>query len=115
MVYAFEIIGVLFIAMMVYLTYLEYKRKNLDRIGLTFWNLIWAMGAFLILFHNYVNNLLPELNIVRVLDLYMILSFMFLFALVFYLFIIIKRTEKRVEQLTRIIALKPLKEIKKGR
>lgn len=113
MVYAFETIGIIFILIMFYLTYLEYKRNKLTKWGLLFWDIVWFCSIFLIVFHNYINNLIPALNIVRVLDLYMILAFMFLFGVIFYLYIIIKKTNDRVEQLTRVIALKPIKEIKK--
>ena len=111
MVYAFEVIGVMFVFVMIYFTYLEYKRKKLTKIGLVFWNLIWLAGIFLVIFHSYVNAILPSLNIFRALDLYMILAFMFLFGMIFYLFIIIKSAENKIEQLTRSLALKPIKEM----
>ncbi|MBU4002963.1 MAG: DUF2304 domain-containing protein [Proteobacteria bacterium] len=116
MVYTFEIIGTLFILVMFYFTYLEFKRQALSKLETGFWSLFWVGGLFLIVFNRFVNKLLPTLNIVRTLDLYMILGFMFLFAVVFYLFLIGKRAEKRIEKLTRLVALKPLKEkVDRGR
>ena len=112
MVYAFEVIGLIFTAIMIYFTYLEFQRKKLTKLGLIFWDLIWIIGISLILFHSSVNKILPTLNLVRALDLYMILAFMFLFGIIFYLFLLIKKAESRVEQLTRAIALKPIKEMK---
>jgi hypothetical protein len=109
MAYQFEIIGVLFAFIMIYLTLLEYKKKRLSRGAMWFWNIFWVAGLLLIVFHYQVNAILPALNIIRALDLYMILAFIFLFAIVFYLFINNKRTESRVEELTRILALKDVK------
>lgn len=109
MVYSFEIIGLIFVLVMIYLTYLESKRKVLSRLSFIFWLFIWIVSIFLILFHEKVNSILTPLNIIRVLDLYMVLAFMFLFALVFYLFIRNKSSEKKIEKLTRFIALTALK------
>jgi hypothetical protein len=112
MVYAFEIIGLIFLLGMIYQTYLEYKKKKISKLSLIFWMIVWVGGIFLTIFHYSINRILPALNLVRALDLYMILAFMFLFALVFYLFSKMKKVESRVETLTRILALKPLKEMK---
>lgn len=108
MVYAFEVIGIVFILAMFYFTMLQYQRKSLTKVGLWFWNIIWFIGILLVILHNQVNKLLDPLNIIRVMDLYMILAFMFLFIVIFYLTIRNRKTEDRLEKLTRIVALKPL-------
>jgi hypothetical protein len=109
MAYTIEIIGIIFILAMSYLTYIEYKKKNISKIVFLFWDLVWLTGVFLILLHEQANKFLDPLNIIRVMDLYMILAFMFLFIIIFYLFIRNKQTEKRLEKLTRIIALRRIK------
>lgn len=113
MVYAFEIIGLLFALIMIYLTYLEYKRKRISKFSFCVWSTIWIAGILLIIFHKYTNRILDPLNIIRVLDFYMILAFMLLFTLIFYLFLKNSITEKRMETLTRALAIKPLKNLKK--
>ena len=82
---------------MVYLTYLEYRRKRISKPALIFWMIVWIGGVILIIAHQQINTILPTLNIIRAMDLYMILAFMLLFAVIFYLFQIIKNTEKRLE------------------
>jgi hypothetical protein len=113
MVYAFEVIGLIFLLGMIYFTYLEYQRHKINRYSLMFWIIIWLGGIFLVIFHYSINQVLPTLNIVRALDLYIILAFMFLFSLIFYLFSEIKNLRNRIEIITRTLALKPLKEMKK--
>ena len=108
MAYTFEIIGILFLLVMIYLTYIEYRRARLSKTTFIIWLIFWLGGILLITFHPYVNSIISEINIVRVLDLYMILAFMFLFALIFYLFVVIKNVEKRVEEVVRRVALKEL-------
>jgi len=111
MVYSFEIIGIIFVFIMIYLTYLERKRKLLSKFGFIFWVVIWVIGILLILFHRSANKILDPLNIIRVMDLYMILAFMFLFVLVFYLFVKNRHSERKIEKLTRFLALRELKNI----
>lgn len=109
MVYSAEIIGIVFLLIMIYLTFLENRKNILSKFSFIFWVFVWVIGILLILFHTKVNSLLDPLNIIRVLDLYMILAFMFLFALVFYLFIKNRNNEKKIEKITRFLALKNLK------
>ncbi len=108
MAYMIEIIGVVFILFMAYLTFLEYKKKSINKSEFILWESLWIVSLLLVNFHDYINLFLGAFNVLRVLDLYMILSFMFLFALVFYLFVRNRRTEKRIEELTREIALSSL-------
>jgi hypothetical protein len=112
MVYTLEPIGVIFVLFMIYITYLQYKRKTLTKLGFFFWNIIWILGILLILFHTSVNAILPPLQIVRVMDLYMILAFMFLFAVIFYMSIRMRTIERHLEEITRHLALKTLGEDK---
>ncbi len=109
MVYKFEIIGLIFAVIMIYFTYLQLKKKSISKTEFSLWSFFWILGILLILFHDKVNLLINPLNIVRVLDLYMILSFLFLFFIIFYLFVRNKHIEKRLETLTRAISLKKLK------
>jgi len=113
MVYAFSIVGIIFALIMIYLTYLEYRRKRLTKISFYIWSILWFLAILLVLFHPYVNEILPALNIIRVMDLYMILALMLLFALIFYLFLRNSVTERRLEELTRELALKPLNKSEK--
>ena len=75
--------------------------------------LFWIAGISLILFHSFINSFLAPLNIIRVLDLYMILSFIFLFAVIFYLYIRLNKTNLRLEEMARIVALKPVQKVRK--
>ena len=101
---------------MIYVTYLQYKRKTIGNVALVFWFFFWFAGILLILFHPIINALIDPLNIVRVMDLYMILAFLFLFAAVFYLYIRLNKTNLRLAEMARIVALKPVqKSGKNGR
>lgn len=110
MVYNSEILGLIFILVMLYFTYCEYKRNRLSRLEYGSWSILWIAGALLIIFNSFVNQFIEPLNIIRVLDLYIILAFMFLFFLIFYLFVSVRKAEKRIEDLTRVLALAQIKD-----
>jgi len=110
MVYKFELIGAVFILFMIYLSYIEYKKRNLSKLEFGLWLFTWFTSIILIFFRSKIMVLLKPLNIPRIFDLYTILAFMFLFVLIFFLYTRNKKTEKRVEEITRVVALKDLKE-----
>lgn len=105
MVFTFEVVGIIFLLVMIYLTYYERKRKRISHRSFLFWLVVWCGGIILVILNSYANILLTPLSIMRVLDLYMILAFMFFFAIIFYLFKTVKNSERRVEELVRHIAL----------
>lgn len=109
MVEAFGVVGIIFLLVMIYLTYVEYKKSRLTQSTFAVWLFFWLLAILLVIFQPYVNSIISDINIVRVLDLYMILGFMFLFAVIFYLFVIVKNAEKRVEEVVRKVALMNIK------
>ncbi len=113
MIQGFEILGIIFLLFMIYITFISYKRKTLSNFSASFWFLIWISGTIALIFSKYLKMILPSLSIYRIFDLYTIIGFMFFLFMIFYLFKIIKRTEKRVEDLTRTLALKSIDKEKK--
>lgn len=109
MVYVTQIIGGIFILLIIYITYLSYKKKEIPERGFAFWTAVWVIAFLLVLFHEKVNKILPSLQIIRTLDLYMIVGFMFLFLIMFYLYKKSKIFEKKIEILARNQALSELK------
>ena len=106
MIEKFEILAIVFLMIMFYLTFVAYKRNHLSKLSSFFWYAVWILGFIGIAFNKYVNVFLESLDIIRVFDLYTIIGFMFFLFIMFYLFKIVKGNEKRLEELTRILALK---------
>jgi hypothetical protein len=109
----FEFIPLVFLLVMIYLTFFAYKRKQIQKYGLVFWMTLWIIGIAAVIFHPIVNKLLDPLSITRVFDLYTIVSFFIIMFICFYLFRATQRLENKIEILTRTIALKPIKGKKK--
>ena len=115
MILGFELVAVAFLLMMIYLTYFSFKRNQIKKYGLVFWMFLWVSGIFAVVFNKYVNKILEPLNIARVFDLYTIAGFLIFLFIMFYLFKAIQRIENKMEIITREIAIKPIKEMKRKR
>ena len=109
MILGIQIIGILFCLVMVYLTFLYYKRNEFGAGAFFGWILLWLGFGFVIIFPKIVDVFLKPLNIVRALDFFMVIGFLILFGVVFYLYTIVKRNNKKVEELVRKEALKKVR------
>ena len=105
MVLEVQILGALFMAVMLYLTFLFYKRNNYSKVSFYMWMGVWVAGAALLLFPNLSLGLVRELRFARVTDLYIALALMFFTMVTFFNFVSVKKQEKTVENLVRAIAL----------
>ena len=105
MVLGVQIIGIGFTLITIYLTFLYYKRKDLNAIELVIWFILWFGFLFLILFPHIIDNIIKDLNIVRALDLFTISAIIILLGIVFYLYILVRRNDKRTAEVVRKIAL----------
>ncbi|MFT4303347.1 MAG: DUF2304 domain-containing protein [Candidatus Woesearchaeota archaeon] len=101
-----QLAGIFFGMVFLYLTYLNYKREELNEQEGLFWCILWIGLILTSIFPDMLNFIVNDiLNISRTLDFLIIISFMFLFGIVFYIFIITKKTKNKVEKLVRNIAL----------
>lgn len=102
----YEILGAIFLLVMVYFTFYAYKRKHLSKLSMYFWIAIWIIGFFAMIFKNAIQITLPSLAVYRIFDLYTIAGFMFFLFMIFYLFSKVKQGEKKLEELARAITMK---------
>jgi hypothetical protein len=109
MVFGTQILGVIFVLVMVYLTFLYYKRHEFGKMIMAGWMVLWLGTLFLIIFPSSVNLLLEELNIGSATQLLMIFSIMILFGFVFLGSVKLKNIERKIDELGRSIALRKRK------
>ena len=105
MIYGTQIIGTLFSLVMVYLTFLFYKRKEFGPIGLVSWMALWCGALFLIIFPQSFDRVIQPLNIGSVTQFLIVGSVMILFGFNFIGNIRMKNIEKKIDNFTRQIAL----------
>lgn len=110
MLVGIQLLGMLFGIIMIYFSYLYYKRGNYSKKSLILWTLAW--GAVIIIFGvpQIIYGLMNMLAINRTADFFTTIAIVFLTSIVFYLYTIVKRTEKKMEDLVRSIAIDTAKD-----
>jgi|TARA_B100001964_G_C14151018_1_gene562036 hypothetical protein len=101
-----QIIGILFGFFMMYYTFLQHKRKEFTIKEYSFWFVFWGVFVVLTLFPQMLDPVLKTLNIARALDLFIIAGFLFLIFIIFYTYTIVKKNQRKLEEVVRNVALK---------
>lgn len=101
-----QVLGLLFGFFMIYYIFLHYKRKEFTIKEYSFWFVFWAAFIIIILFPRILNPVLIKLNISRTLDFFIITGFLFMIFLVVYTYIIVRKNQKKLEDVVRNMALK---------
>lgn len=105
MVEAIQIIGLGFSAFILYVSFLYYKKRDFTLAEWGFWTLFAAGFAVVSVAPNVIDPVVSTLNFARKLDLFIVLGFMFLIAMVFYNYHMTRHADKRVEELVRNLAI----------
>jgi len=101
-----QILGILFGFFMMYYTFLNYKRKEFTVKEYSFWFIFWAAFVILTLFPQILDPLLQTLSISRTLDFFIIAGFLFMIFVIFYTYTIVRKNQKKLEEIVRNMALK---------
>lgn len=109
MVYGTQILGTLFVLIMVYLTFLYYKRHEFGKLIMAGWMVLWLGALFLIVFPQSVNVILQDLNIGSATQLLIVMSIMILFGFTLFTNVKLRNIEKKIDNLGRETALKRMK------
>jgi hypothetical protein len=101
-----QIIGILFGFFMMYYTFLQHKRKEFTIREYSFWFLFWAAFVLITLFPQILDPLLETLNLARALDFFIIAGFLFLIFVIMYTYIIVRKNQRKLEEIVRSVALR---------
>lgn len=105
-----QVVAIIFGIVFIYLTYLNVKRNEMNTFESYMWYLLWIGMVLASIFLNKVSYFANEiLNFSRTLDFFIIIAFLAIFGIVFYIFIVTKKTQNKVEALVRNLALKEKK------
>lgn len=106
MISGIQIIGVLFALFMFYLTFLHQKRKEFTAKEYLFWVLLWALFIYVTLFPDSLEPIVKGvLNISRPIDFLIILGFMLTMGMIFHTYTVLRKTQKKVEDVVRKMAM----------
>ena len=106
MIIGIQILGICFGIFMLYLSYIYFKRKDFSRQDFVLWLLIWSCFLISIIIPEALTLLLRPLAITRVMDLLIISSLMALFLIVFVMYRINRKNEKKLKTIVKKLALK---------
>lgn len=101
-----QILGILFGFFMMYYTFLHYKRKEFTIREYSFWFVFWVLFVVITLFPQLLDPLLESLNISRALDFFIIVGFLFLIFVSVYTYTIVRKNQRKLEEIVTQIALK---------
>jgi len=101
MITGIQILGVVFSLMMLYLTYVYYKRNNYGYRSAILWSLIWLGVAVLLLIPRTVYGIMQTLQIERTADFFVLGAALFFTLVIFYLYVNVKRLSRKIEELVR--------------
>ena len=107
-----QILGVLFALFMIYMTFLNQKRKEFNAKEYFFWISSWTLLLIITLFPNILSPFVKGLHLHRTMDLLTILGFLCIIGLLFYNYTKLRKTNNKVERIIRKIAIKNESKIK---
>lgn len=106
MISGIQIIGILFMIIMMYLTYVHYKRKSFGLKSLILWLAVWIVALVVVSVPRTVYGVMQALNIQRTADFITLLGFSFFAVIIFYLYSIVGKNSQKMEQLVRQLAIR---------
>ncbi|MEA3515429.1 MAG: DUF2304 domain-containing protein [Nanoarchaeota archaeon] len=110
MILGIQLLGIIFVLVMIYLTFLYYKKSHYSAASLSLWMAVWVGALLLVLFPETLYGIMETLNIERTVDFFVISGFMFFIVLIFYLYSTVKQMQRKMEKLVRKIAIDGKKE-----
>ena len=100
-----QLLGLLFGLLMLYFTFLHYKRNEFKIETFLFWALLCVVYILIVIYPTSLDFFVEQLKFGRRLDFFVVFGFLFIVALVYYNYLSIHKTKRRMEILTRKIAL----------
>ncbi|MCK5630749.1 MAG: DUF2304 domain-containing protein [Nanoarchaeota archaeon] len=105
MIIGIQLMAIIFILIMIYLTFLYYKKSHYSAASLSLWMAVWLGALLLVLFPETLYGIMETLKIERTVDFFVISGFMFFTVLIFYLYNTVKQMQRKMERLVRKIAI----------
>lgn len=113
MITGFQLVAIVFALIMVYLAYLNYRRKEIEKIEFLTWWTIWVGATIIIIFPQLLRGFASTFLITRVFDFMVIGGFILVITLSYRAYVKSKALEKKIEKLVRSQALKEREDGKK--
>ncbi len=107
MVLGIQIVGILFGLFMIYITFLSGKRREFTTKEGGFWIIVWVIFMLIALFPHSLDFIVKDgIGLQRPLDFFIIAGFMFMIGSIFYTYTIVRKNQKKLEEIVRKMAMK---------
>ena len=113
MIAGLQLIGILFGVVMLYLSYVYYKKNTYTQRSFVLWGAVWVIVVIIFAAPQITYGLLGFLKIERTADLLTAVSLVFLTTIVFYIYSTVKQLQRKMEELVRELATREVKKTKK--
>ena len=100
-----QAIASLFGLIMIYRSFLHYKRHEFNRYQFVIWEMLWVGFVAVTLLPDRFNTITERLGIARAFDLFAIVAIVVVLFLTFHNYLLITKLEKRLEDRVREAAL----------
>jgi hypothetical protein len=108
-----QFIGVIFGVLMLYFTFVKYKKREISEVELFFWMSGWVVLIFVAIIPSVLDVIIAPLNFYRRLDFFVVFGFFVLLGLSFYNYSVVKKMERKLEKFVRREALRRQRESEK--
>ena len=105
MVLGIQILGMLFGLLMIYITFLHAKRQEYSAKEYLVWMIVWIVFIIVSLFPNILDIFVIQFKFSRTLDLLIIGGFLFLIAVTFRTYNIVRKNQNKIEEIVRKTAM----------
>ena len=104
MVYGIQLLAILFGLIMIYMTFLYFKRGNYGTIPFLFWIAIWLAFLVLAAFPRFVYGVMDALAIQRTADFFVVSALLVYSVVIFKLYVRNKELQAKIEKVVRRVA-----------
>lgn len=109
MILGLQLIATIFALIMIYFAYVNFRRREINRVEMGLWLVAWGGALIIILFPDSLRKVAQTFFISRLLDLLILGGFVLVIVMVSMTYMRTRRTERKLEELIRKEALKEIK------
>jgi hypothetical protein len=114
MIIGLQLVALVFSLTLIYLAFLNYRRKEIDKAEFIYWTLIWSVTLFVVIFPEFLRVFAKTFFITRLFDLMVVGGFILVISMVARVYVKTKRIENKLEKYVRSQSLKNEKKVKQS-
>lgn len=100
-----QLLGTLFGIIMMYFTFVKFKRRELGKSEFLIWSIGWIIFIIIASMPTILDPIVETFNFYRRLDFFVVIGFFALLGLGFYNYSVVRKNQKKIEGVVRKIAI----------